>query len=151
MYQKTITYTDYNGNERTEDHYFHLNDAEIIKWVTTEGDYTLDKLIVRLSKEQNGKKIVEIFDELLLSAYGKKSLDGRTFDKNDQIREEFKNSLAYSIIFSEIVSDSEKAAEFINGIIPANLNEQIDKILKENPEGIPAEIKDYLPKIEQKS
>ena len=29
MFKKTITYTDFNGNERTEDFYFHLSKAEL--------------------------------------------------------------------------------------------------------------------------
>lgn len=31
MLKKTITYTDYNGNERKEDFYFNLNKAEIMR------------------------------------------------------------------------------------------------------------------------
>lgn len=31
MLKKTISYTDYDGNERTEDFYFNLSKAEIIE------------------------------------------------------------------------------------------------------------------------
>ena len=31
MLKKTITYTDYNGSERTEDFYFNLSKAEIME------------------------------------------------------------------------------------------------------------------------
>ena len=31
MLKKTINYTDYNGNERTEDFYFNLTEAEILE------------------------------------------------------------------------------------------------------------------------
>ena len=31
MYIKTINYTDYNGNTRTEDHYFNLTEAEALE------------------------------------------------------------------------------------------------------------------------
>lgn len=32
MLKKTITYNDYNGNERTEDLYFNLSQAEVMEW-----------------------------------------------------------------------------------------------------------------------
>ena len=31
MLKKTITYTDYNGNSRTEDFYFNLTKTELMK------------------------------------------------------------------------------------------------------------------------
>ena len=65
----------------------------------------------------------------MLAAYGKKSPDGRRFIKNNEIREEFTQTEAYSIIFMELATDADKAAEFINGIIPANdSNSSSDKI-----------------------
>mgnify|MGYP000249563697 FL=1 len=32
MLKKTISYTDYDGNQRTEDFYFNLSKAEITRW-----------------------------------------------------------------------------------------------------------------------
>lgn len=146
MYKKTITYTDYDGNKRTEDHYFNLTKAEIIKWLTTSGDYTLDKVFEKLSSERNGREIMNIFEGLITMAYGKKSLDGRRFDKSEEAKRDFLETEAYSVLFSELVTDASKAAEFMNNIIPNELAEEIEKVMKENPEGISAEIRDYLPK-----
>lgn len=143
MLKKTITYTDFNGNERTEDFYFNLNKSEVIKWLTTNGDYTLDKLLERLSKERNGKKIMEIFEGLIHTSYGRKSLDGRKFEKNDAIWKDFYETEAYSVLFTDLVTDAKKAADFVNQIIPKELSEEISKIVAANPNGIPAELKDY--------
>lgn len=145
MLKKTITYEDFDGTQRTEDHYFHLSKAEILKWLTTTGDYTLDKVLERLSSERNGKKIMEIFDDLLRMSYGKKSLDGRKFEKSDEIWKDFADTEAYSVLFTELVTDAKKAAEFMNGIIPKDLSDEVSKIMKDHPEGIPSEIADYLP------
>ena len=89
MLKKTFTFEDYDGNTRTEDHYFHLNQAELIKWLTTTGDYTLDKVLDRLSTERNAKKIMEIFEGLIRASYGRKSLDGRKFEKSEEIWNDF--------------------------------------------------------------
>ena len=121
MYKKTVTYKDFNKNERTEDFYFHLNRAEIIKWMTTSGGYTLDKMIEQLTREENGEKIMEIFDDLLIRSYGVKSLDGKQFIKSDEVKEAFKYSEAYSVIFTELVTDANKASEFVTAILPSDL------------------------------
>lgn len=143
MLTKKITFKDYNGVERTEDHYFYLSKADIIKWLTTSGDYTLDKVLERLSTERNGKKIMEIFEELIHMSYGRKSLDGRKFERTEEIWNDFYQTEAYSVLFTELVTDAKKAAEFVNAIIPKDLADEVEKIISENPEGIPDELKDY--------
>lgn len=141
MLKKTIEFEDYDGNMRKEDHYFHLNKAEIIKWLTMTGDYTLDKVLDRLSTERNGKKIMEIFEGLIHMSYGKKSLDGRKFEKTDEIWNDFYQTEAYSVLFTELVTDARKAAEFVNQIIPKSLSNEVEKIIKENPQALPESIR----------
>lgn len=148
MLRRDVTFIDFDGNTREESHYFNMNKAEIIKWLTTTGDYTLDKVLERLANEHNGKKIMEAFDELIHMAYGRKSLDGRKFEKTEEIWRDFKDTEAYSIIFTEVVTDAKKAADFINAIIPKDLADEIKKIMDENPDGIPDKLKDYLSKEE---
>lgn len=149
MYSRTIKYEDYDGNQREKKCFFHLNQAEIIKWLTTSGDYTLDKLLEKLMKERNGKEIMRIFDDLIRRSYGEKSLDGDRFIKTQELVDSFVQTEAYSVLFTELVTDAKKAAEFVNGIIPKKLSEEIGKIMAENPDGIPDSIKDYAPGIPQ--
>lgn len=144
MLVKSITFEDYNGNSLTEDHYFNLNKAEIIKWLTTDGDYTLDKKLERLFKAGNGRELMNTFDDLICSSYGVKSLDGKRFEKSEELTKAFKETEAYSILFTELVTDAKKAADFIKAIIPKDMAEEIEKIMRENMNGVPAEIKDYL-------
>lgn len=132
MYKKTIEFEDYNGEMRKEDFYFNLNKAEVIKWLTTTGDYTLDKVLGRLSTERNGKKIMEIFEGLIELSYGRKSLDGRRFEKSKEIWDDFYQTEAYSQLFTELVTDGKKAADFVNQIIPKSLSTEVDNIMKEN-------------------
>lgn len=143
MLKRTIAFEDYDGNKRSEDHYFNLNKSEVIKWLTTSGDYTLDKVLVRLSEERNGKKIMELFEGLIKLSYGKKSVDGRKFEKNEEIWNDFYQTEAYSVLFTELVTDAKKAADFVNKIIPKDLADEVEKIIKEHPEGIPDTLRDY--------
>lgn len=123
MLKKSVTYTDYNGNERTEDFYFNLKKAEIMEMeLSTSGG--LAEMIQRVVASQDTPTIVKIFKDLVLRSYGQKSLDGKRFIKNDQLREEFEQTEAYSIIFMELATDADAAAKFVNGIVPADLANQ---------------------------
>ena len=118
MLKKTVTYTDYNGVERTEDFYFNLTKAEVAEMeLSTDGG--LEAMIRRVVAEKNNKAIVKIFKELVLKSYGEKSPDGKRFVKNDAVREAFSQTEAYSDIFMELATDADAAAAFVNGIIPS--------------------------------
>jgi hypothetical protein len=112
-----MTYTDYDGNQRTEDFYFNLSKAEVMEWElgTTGG---MQKMIERIVAEQDTKRIVELFKEIILKAYGEKSADGKRFVKSKEITDAFVQTEAYSDLFMELSTDSEAAASFINGIVP---------------------------------
>lgn len=117
MLKKTVTYTDYNGVERTEDFYFNLTKAEITEMeLSTEGG--LEAMIRKIVAEKNAPAIIKIFKELVLKAYGEKSPDGRRFIKNDEVRDAFSQTEAYSEIFMELATDADAAAAFVNEITP---------------------------------
>ena len=121
MIKKTITYTNYNDNERTEDFYFNLNQAEVMELeLSTSGG--LANMITNIVNAQDAPAIIKIFKELVLKAYGKKSPDGRRFEKSEALSNEFSQTEAYSKLFMELATDADKAAEFVNGIVPANAN-----------------------------
>lgn len=136
MLCKKIKYTDYNGTEREEEFYFNLNKAEVMKWLTTNGAYTIDAVLKKLVETENVKDMVGEFEFLIQTAYGERSLDGKTFDKSPEILRKFVNSEAYSELFMELVGDANKAAEFFNGVLPADLANEVDKVIKENPEAL---------------
>lgn len=131
MLKKTITYTDYNGVNRTEDHYFHLTKAELMEMEmgTTGG---LAEMIKRIVAAQDAPAIIKIFKDLILKAYGVKSPDGKRFIKNQDIIDEFAQTEAYSQLFMELAMDAEKAAEFVNGIMPSDIDTK--EAMKQIPE-----------------
>lgn len=121
MLKKTITYTDYNGVERKEDFYFNLTKAEITEMeLGTVGGLveTLQKII----DAKDAPSIIRCFKDLVLKSYGEKSADGKRFIKNDEIREAFSQTEAYSILFMELATNAEEASKFVNGIIPSDLS-----------------------------
>lgn len=121
MLKKTITYEDYNGSTRTEDIYFHLNKTELTEMeLSKEGGMSAyyDKIV----KAQDLPSLASVFKELILKSYGVKSEDGRGFLKKDTLGNPlwiaFEQTAAFDTIYMELVTDTDKATEFFNGIIP---------------------------------
>jgi hypothetical protein len=127
MIKKTISYTDYDGNERKEDFYFNLSKPELIEMQTSEAG-GLEKKIEKISKEQDVAKIIELMKDIIQKSYGVKSDDGKRFIKNQEILDEFMQSEAYSELFMELATDANAASDFINGILPKGLVEEAKKI-----------------------
>lgn len=130
MLKKTITYTDYNGLERTEDFYFNLTKAEAAEMMmsTSEG---FDKMILRIVEENDAPAIIKVFKELILKAYGVKSSDGKRFIKSKELSDEFSQTEAYSQLFMELASDADAAAAFINNVLPVNQTADKPKLMNE--------------------
>lgn len=129
MIKKTMTYTDFNGTERTEDFYFNLTKAEVMEMeMSTKGG--LAEMIQRIIAAQDQPAIIKIFKDLIIRSYGVKSPDGKRFIKNDEVVDEFVQTTAFSDLFMELATDADKAAEFINGVVPADMAKQIQTASK---------------------
>lgn len=127
MLKKTTTYTDFMGNERTEDHYFNLTKAELTK-LSLSVNGGLDKMLENMIKEQDQAALMDWFDKIILMSYGKRSLDGKRFEKSPEISREFSQTGAYDQIFMELVTGGEQAvADFIKGVIPSDLAKEAAK------------------------
>lgn len=120
MLKKTITFTDYNGVERTEDFYFNLNKAEVMEMeMGTTGGFA--EMINGIIAAKDVPALISIFKEMILKAYGQKSPDGRRFIKSKELSEEFSQTEAYVSLYMELATDDEAAANFVNGIMPHDL------------------------------
>lgn len=123
MFRETITYEDYNGVERKEEFFFNLSKAEIMEMqLSTTGG--LAEMIQKIVDAQDGPAIIKVFKDLVLRAYGQKSADGKRFIKTQELRDEFEQTEAYSIMFMKLATDADYAAKFVNGIMPADLVQQ---------------------------
>lgn len=123
MFTKTITYIDYDGNKRTEDFLFNLSKAEIIRMEFSETG-GMEKMINKIIAEQDNKKLMNLFENIILKAYGEKSADGKRFIKSEELSTNFKQTEAYSELLVELLTNEAAATEFINKIIPAVSGEQ---------------------------
>ena len=129
MIKKTITYTDLNGAETTEDYYFHINKGEMMRMQLSEG-MALDVKIDRLIQTRDYKEIVATIESFIDLSYGVRSENGKSFIKNPKQLELFKSSEAYSELVWSLNTDEDEMRDFIFGIFPSNLKEVTEETLK---------------------
>ena len=129
MLKKTVTYSDYNGVERTETFYFHYTEAEILDMeMSTEGGFA--ERIQKIIDAKDQVSLMKLIKKFVIDAYGIKSEDGKRFIKNDKVKTEFLESPAYSKIWMELVMDDEVAADFVNNVIPSDIKGTLEGLIK---------------------
>ena len=124
MLKKIITYTDYNGVERTEPFYFNLSKAELMEMelgVTGGMTEMLDKIIAA----KDAPSLMKTFKEMIMKAYGVKSDDGKRLIKSEELSIAFTQTEAYSVLFMELITDDKAASDFVNGIIPNEIQAEV--------------------------
>lgn len=130
MLKKTIKFTDFNGMERSEDHYFNLTKVELMRMeANVQGG--LSEKLKRVSAAQDAAAIMEVMEDLIRKSYGKKTADGGFVKRQDYL-DEFVSTEAYSELFMELITDDKAAAAFVQGILPAGLREQAALAAKAN-------------------
>lgn len=125
MIAKTVKYKDYNGVDREDKFFFNLTRAEITEMeLSIKGG--LADMIKGIIEAKDTPEIIKIFKELLLKSYGEKTADGKRFRKTDDngqpLSVAFSETEAFSVLFMELATDDDKAAEFVNGIMPADID-----------------------------
>lgn len=111
MFKHNIKFTDFNGNERQEDFYFHLSLPEVTR-IEAEIGMPLDKYAQQLASEMNIKDLIQFLEKIVLNSYGKKTADGRSFHKSKELREEFEYSQAYAELFEQLLMTPDLARKF---------------------------------------
>ena len=127
MRKETITYIDYDGNERTEDFYFNLSKPELME-MDFSASGGLEKKIKKIVDTQDTKQIIDLFKDIVLRSYGEKSDDGKRFIKfrdGHRLADDFAQTEAYNELFMRLATDEKAATDFINGIIPASIAQEM--------------------------
>lgn len=129
MYKKTMTYTDFDGNERTEDFYFNFTKAELAEMeLSLEGG--LSKYFEKIVAAKDQLEIVKFFKEIVLKSYGEKSSDGKRFVKYDNngvaLSKAFSETQAYSDLYMELATNADLASKFFMAIIPSDLANSVN-------------------------
>lgn len=135
MLKKEITYKDLDGNPITETFWFHLNEAELARMaIGKEGKHGgFDKWVRTLIASNDGEEIVENFEKILTATIGRRSEDNKSFIKNQEIRDSFVQSDAYSVLFMELLTDEKKMSDFINAVVPSNARQSIAQNMPPTP------------------
>lgn len=133
MLKKTIKYTDFDGNERSDECYFNLSKSELTEMEMSENG-GFDKYIEKIVETKDTKKIYQMFKEIVLMSYGEKSYDGKHFIKKKtvdgqviRLRDEFEQTGAFDELMMELLSDEKASADFINHVVPKELAENMAK------------------------
>jgi hypothetical protein len=122
--KKTIEYLDFEDNLHSEDFYFNLTLAEIAEMELTY-EKGLTHHLKRIVATKDGAAIVATFKDILAKSYGVKSDDGKRFMKSPELWEQFLQTNAYSVLFIELVTDAQKSAAFVVGIVPKEVAKKI--------------------------
>lgn len=138
MLKKTIKYTDFEDNVREEVFHFNISRAELAMMENSEvGGFR--KKLERIVNAQDNVAIMEVLRDIIHKSVGEVSPDGRRFMKSEEIARAFEETEAYSELIVELLGNDEKAAEFINGIMPkeivaqaAQMTDSDIKILRES-------------------
>lgn len=144
MLAKVIKYVDYNDQPHEETFYFNLNRAEILNMLVTDSDATLDQVFEYFRQTRNGKQLLKMIEDLIKSSYGIKSADGKSFIKKPEYLEAFVQSEAYSELLTELLNDADAAGAFFVGILPKNLQGEVEKFYKNHPDATPEEARAIL-------
>lgn len=124
MLKKTITFEDFDGEMKSEVHYFNLTKSELIEMeVNGEGGSLAQEL--KNAGKGDAKQIMRMFKMIIGKSYGIRE-DGK-FRKSQEISDEFMTSLAYDALFTECLTDAKKSADFVNGLIPRDLLELVQE------------------------
>ena len=144
MYTIPIKYTDYNGNERSENFMFNLSKAEIVEMeLSTQGGFA--ERIQHIIDAQDTPTLVKIFKDLILKSYGVKSADGRRFEKSEELSREFSQTEAYSDLYMKLATDAGAASEFVNNIVPADVRDQMKNAESVSGDVVKIEEKKFQP------
>ena len=141
MLKKTVTYRDFDDNERNETLYFNMNQVELTEFAMDLPDdvtkifadnpgKVTEEEALQIVNTLGGKGILSFIKKLVLKSYGIKAADGRRFMKEDEngrpLSVEFSQTLAFEAIVMDLMSNEKEAAAFVNAIIPAKLADKVN-------------------------
>lgn len=144
MFKKTITYTDFNDEQQTQDFYFHMSKAELLA-LTADADSMMAR-IQRIIAAKDGKSILQEFRALIRMACGVRSDDGARFIKTPEAQGVLMDSPAYDELLMELCTNADASAEFVRQLIPEKMQEEMRKQMgAQQGSEIPDPFKTYEP------
>lgn len=140
MFKKTMKFDDLDGNEVTQTFYFNYKKKEVaellefgaVQQFAEPGkkymplEEMMEKLTTPreeqgLSQQENNQQAYNIFQALILDAFGKKGEDNVTFEKSWELRRYFESHVAFDDMIFEFLGNEKLAAEFVESCLPPRL------------------------------
>ena len=132
MFKREFTFTDYNGNEKKATYWFSLEKDEMLRMEL--GNYGgLEHTMRKLMKEERPDRVLDMLEDIVLSAVGEISPDGESFYKTKEISERFRQTKVCHDLLFELMSDENALHDFIMGAIPAELAAKMTEAPAEAP------------------
>ncbi len=139
MLKRKIKYTDYNDEQQEDIYYFNLTKSELLELEAGEEGVSFSSRMERIVEAKDLAVIIDEIKKLILLAYGEKSMDGKTFVKNDELRAAFAQTAAFDALFIELSQDAEETVKFLKGTLPKDMSQEFDKaVAGSNIPGVPA-------------
>lgn len=120
MLKQTITYTDFNDVDHTEDFYFNLTKRELAEMEVVSGG-TYQAYLQDIIASNDNRKILETFKDILKRSFGIRSEDGSLFQKSEEATAAFADSGAMDALLMQFFQDATLAGTFVTNILPADL------------------------------
>ena len=130
MFSREFTFTDYKGNEKKATYWFSLEKDEMLK-MELGNNGGLEYTMKRLMKEERPDRVLDLLENIVLSAVGEVSPNGESFYKSEKISQDFKQTKVCHDLLFELMSNEEALRNFILGAIPAEVSAQIAEKEKE--------------------
>lgn len=140
MFKKTMKFDNLEGEEVEQTFYFNFNKKEIAellefgaiqKYADPNREYLpLEEMMTRLktptsvsglSETENTRQAYNIFQDLILDAYGVKGADNVTFDKTHAHRAYWESHVAFPEMIIEMLADTKLAGQFMENCLPPRL------------------------------
>lgn len=133
MVSRDITFTDYDGTQKTDKFWFNLTPADV-QDLNLEIPGGLESVTKDLETDPNIVKILKTFKMIILKAYGVRTPD-KKFYKDEIETKAFAASDAFSQLFLDFMNNSSKddVVAFISAMFPQGMD--IAKAAKAAEEG----------------
>lgn len=116
MLKQRVKYEGFDGEIIEEDLYFNLTRMDLIELNDRYDSKDMAAYMDKIVKEKNVKELYSVLKDIVLMAYGVKSEDGKRFIKNQTVKDEFAESLAFAQLIEDFHETETAMSDFVTGI-----------------------------------
>ncbi len=128
MIKKSITFTDFDGNVKTEEHWFHIPAHKIVllEYSRKGGLTSIIPDLIKAAEDGDAKELLDIFTEIIRTSYGIRTDDAHFEQPEEEVRK-FLASQAWDALWMELATNVNSVTNFLIGIMPEEVREDVRK------------------------